>query len=164
MASTYKLSASGKLFADIFTRANDHFERDEVEESKRLSTNYTISKTTYLPHHQQNKPSEEGESHQVDHGFIFMCEEQQRFHSRGGNAEIRTHDLRKIHLRLAMAVMPTARPPPLVDEAMVLGEGCGNGWVYMGLRDGGCIPRPQRSSPHKRHFSTLLKSLSSKHK
>jgi hypothetical protein len=38
MVSTYELSASGKILADIFTRANDHFERDEFEESKRLST------------------------------------------------------------------------------------------------------------------------------
>jgi hypothetical protein len=63
----------------------------------------------------------------------FLCVKNNKgFHSRGGNAEIRTHDLRKIHLRLAMAVMPTARPPPLVDGAMVLGGGWGKGWVYMG--------------------------------
>jgi hypothetical protein len=36
MASTYELSASGKIFADIFTRAIAHLERDKFEESKRL--------------------------------------------------------------------------------------------------------------------------------
>jgi hypothetical protein len=47
-----------------------------------------------------------------------------------GKAEDRTHDLRD-HLQLA-DTMPTARLPPLSDKAMVLGEGCGKGWVYTG--------------------------------
>jgi hypothetical protein len=36
MASSYELSARGKIFADIFTRADDHLDRDEWEESKHL--------------------------------------------------------------------------------------------------------------------------------
>jgi hypothetical protein len=97
MASTYELSTSRKIFADIFARTNDHFERDEFKESKRLST--TTPEAKHLPPTPSAKQTlRGGESHQVDYGFIFVCEEQQRFHSRGGNAEIRTHDLRKIHL------------------------------------------------------------------
>jgi hypothetical protein len=36
MAPNYELSARGKIFADMFTRANDHLDRDEWGESKHL--------------------------------------------------------------------------------------------------------------------------------
>lgn len=36
MTSGYELSARGKIFAGLFDRANNHFKRDELEESKRL--------------------------------------------------------------------------------------------------------------------------------